>query len=427
VAHFPHTVLTGAIGGIGVALFILGLELMLPESSPPLTLPTAGSVLFNSTHLPLLAVSFFPALLLSVSKRSQRLERWTFGASTNVYFIPVCLCAIPFIFWVIVAPMNIPNETLVRNGWLFRVDLSASEQSGIGTGWIYWREFDFPKVEWWAIKSATTNMALLVVIGVLNLPIFVPALAYKLNVPYDMDHEFLGQGVANLLAGLAGTVPNILVSLWSMLPPQQSLIFLIQQYSYSVFITEANGGRFEMGLVTLLTLVLFFTSSLLLPYVPTALASSLVLFLGMELGLEALWEAAITLPRLDWGICMATLIACTFIGFAEGFIVGILVAAFIHCVYGSAESVSHIFYSSVRVILMFFPIKASNCSSNFNLKHHQMTTHAHASVVMASRRPRRQVFLRACISAYISATSMSSCHPLFSLRHIAEYNRHKDR
>lgn len=212
MAYFPHTVLTGAIGGIGVALFILGLELMLPESSPPLTLPTAGSVLFNVTHLPLLAVSFFPALLLSVSKRSKRLERWTFGASTNVYFIPVCLCAIPFMFWIIVAPMHIPNEVLVRNGWLFRVDLSSSEQSGIGNGWIYWREFDFPKVEWWAIKSATTNMVLLVVIGVLNLPIFVPALAYKLNVPYDMDHEFLGQGVANLLAGVAGTVPNILVS-----------------------------------------------------------------------------------------------------------------------------------------------------------------------------------------------------------------------
>lgn len=110
-------------------------------------------------------------------------------------------------------------ETLVKKGWLFRVDLSSSTQTGIGDGWMYWREFDFPKVEWWAIKSATTNMTLLVVIGVLNLPIFVPALAHRLDVPYDMDHEFLGQGVANLLAGITGTVPNILVGLYSVMLP----------------------------------------------------------------------------------------------------------------------------------------------------------------------------------------------------------------
>lgn len=140
-----------------------------------------------------------------------------------------------------------------------------------------------------------------------------------------------------------------------------------------------------MGLVTLLTIVLFFTSSLLLPFVPTALASSLVLFLGMELGLEALWEAALTLPRLDWGICMATLIACTFIGFAEGFIVGILVAAFIHCVYGSAESVSSSrIFPSIRMILTY-STEASHRSSNFDLTCFQLSNCAHVLSVKAFR------------------------------------------
>ncbi len=61
------------------------------------------------------------------------------------------------------------------------------------------------------MKNAIENIVLLVVIGVLNLPIYVPALAFSLNVPYDMNHEFFGQGAANILAGLAGTAPNILV------------------------------------------------------------------------------------------------------------------------------------------------------------------------------------------------------------------------
>jgi len=119
---------------------------------------------------------------------------------------------------------------------------------------------------------------------------------------------------------MAGTVPNIL------------------QYSYSVFVTRANGGRFEMTLVTMLTCVLFFTSSLLLPYVPTVLASGLVLFLGMELILEAVWESAQTLVFLEWGVVVCTLLACTFFGFAEGFAVGIGTAAIVYLVYGALDS-----------------------------------------------------------------------------------------
>ncbi|KAK0197494.1 hypothetical protein F5146DRAFT_1130353 [Armillaria mellea] len=292
VAYFPQTVLTGAIGAIGLSLFILGLGLMLPPSSPVLTLSSAGSILFNSSHLPHLVASFFPALILSVSTRSQLINRWTRGTVQNA-------------------------DALVANGWLFRVDASATRGSGIGTAWIYWREFDFSKVEWWAMKNAIENIVLLVVIGVLNLPIYVPALAFSLNVPYDMNHEFFGQGAANILTGITGTAPNILVGL---------------------FFTRANGGRFEAALVTLLTFVLFLTSGLLLPYVPTVLASALVLFLGIELLLEAIWESAKMLVWLEWSIVVVTLLACTFLGFAEGFGVGVEAAIVVYFVYGVVDS-----------------------------------------------------------------------------------------
>lgn len=213
MAYFPQTVLTGAIGAIGLSLFILGLGLPLPESSPPLTLSSAGSVLFSKAHLPILAASFLPPFILSVTKRSKLVDRWTRGAIHSAYYVPAYLIAIPVIFWIVAAAKRVPQEVLITNGWLFRVQ-TPPDQRGIGTQWIYWREFDFSKVEWWALRHAITNIVLLVVIGVLNLPIYVPALGFTLDVPYSMNHEFLGQGVANLLAGVAGTVPNILVSVF---------------------------------------------------------------------------------------------------------------------------------------------------------------------------------------------------------------------
>lgn len=319
VAYFPQTVLTGAIGAIGLSLFILGLELTIPESSPPLTLSSAGTLLFNVHHLPILVAAILPPLLLSISKRSKLIERLSRGLVHNPYYVPLYLASIPALFWIIAGSMKLSKDDLVRSGWLFSVP-SSQGQSGIGTDWIYWREFNFPKVEWWALRNAITNIVLLVVIGVLNLPIYVPALAFTLDVPYDMNHEFLGQGAANILAGVAGTVPNIL------------------QYSYGVFITRAGGGRIELGIVTVFTFILFLTSSLLLPYVPTILAAGMVMFLGIELMIEAVWESAHTLVLLEYLVVLGTLLACTFAGFAPGFGIGIATAAVVYLAYGVVDS-----------------------------------------------------------------------------------------
>ncbi|KAJ7159018.1 sulfate transporter family-domain-containing protein [Mycena crocata] len=320
VAYFPQTVLTGAIGAIGVSLFVLGLSLPFPPSATPLSLSNAASTLFDKSHLGLLAASFVPAFFLSITLRSRYLEIWTRGLVRSAYHIPVYLLCVPVVFWIAVRAFHFPKEYLTATGWLFTVESASPSSAAIVAGWNYWSLFDFRLVEWWSLKSAIQNIVLLVVIGVLNLPIYVPTLAFTLDVSYNMNHELLGQGAANILAGITGTVPNIL------------------QYSYSVYVTRAKGGRFELWLVIALTGALFFTSSLLLPYVPTILASALVLFIGIELFLEAMWEASKTLTGMEYAIVVGTLAGCTFLGFAEGFGIGIGAATVVYLLYGVIDS-----------------------------------------------------------------------------------------
>ncbi|KAJ6559830.1 sulfate transporter family-domain-containing protein [Mycena capillaripes] len=325
VAYFPQTVLTGAIGAIGLSLFVLGLGLPFPPSATPLSLSNVASTLFSRSHLGLLAASFFPALILSVTLRSRHIELWTRGLIRSAYYIPVYLLVIPAVFWIAVRAVGVPKEDLIATGWLFTVDsVSASSSSSVkiaaSASWNYWTLFDFRLVEWRSLKSAIQNIVLLVVIGVLNLPIYVPTLAFTLDVSYDMNHELLGHGAANIFAGLVGTVPNIL------------------QYSYSVYFSRAKGGRFELSLVILLMGALFFTAGHLLPYVPTILASTLVLFIGVELFLEAVWEASKTLAWMEYAVVMGTLVGCTFLGFAEGFGVGIGAATVVYLMYGVIDS-----------------------------------------------------------------------------------------
>lgn len=113
------------------------------------------------------------------------------------------------------------------------------------------------------------------------------------------------------------------------------------------------GGRFELSLVILLTAALFFISGMLLPHVPSILASALVLFLGMELFLEATWEASKTLASMEYVVVVSTTVACTLLGFAEGFGIGIGAATVVYLMYGAIDSVRSPHSSSSSCTFMF--------------------------------------------------------------------------
>lgn len=90
-----------------------------------------------------------------------------------------------------------------------------------------------------------------------------------------------------------------------------------------------------------LTAVLYVVSSKLIRYIPTILASGLVLFLGIELTLEAVWESAKYFVWSEWLVVMATLFACTFVGFAQGVGVGICAAFVVYTGWGCFDLVSN--------------------------------------------------------------------------------------
>lgn len=80
----------------------------------------------------------------------------------------------------------------------------------------------------------------------------------------------------------------------------------------------------------------------MIPYVPTVLASTLVLFLGIELTVEAVWESTKTHQSTEWLVIMATLVACTFLGYAIGFGVGVGAATLVYLFWGIRDTVSHL-------------------------------------------------------------------------------------
>jgi MFS superfamily sulfate permease-like transporter len=192
-------------GAVGVSLFLQGLEITLPRTSPHLSFNT----LFEKTHLPLLAASLGPAIFLSLSTR---LSCFPSLIRNSTLYVPLFCCAVGGIFWVVVAACSrVTIKGLASAGWLFAAE-EGSQHAPAVAEWDYWTLFDFGKVQWRALSAGIRDIILLVLIGTLSLPIFTSAAALEFNLPnYNLNHDFVGHGISNVVAGAIGALPNLFV------------------------------------------------------------------------------------------------------------------------------------------------------------------------------------------------------------------------
>lgn len=300
-----------------MSLFALGLELTLPPATDDAASSPMQNVLFTAERIPLLATTILPTIVLCVSMRSERLSKLTKGLTEHSMYVPAYVISIAVLFWIIVTIQGSANdrgmEALAAKGWLFTVQKSSGNSSGLEPAWNYWQLFDFHLIEWSAMGAAVQNILLLLIIGVLNLPIFIPAMGVMLDEPsYNMNWELIGHGLSNLFSGAVGSLPNLVV------------------LANSRLFTFAGGGRLEALVATGFTIILFFFSGHLLTFVPTIVASILVLFLGLDLVIEALWTSALELMWSEWMVVLGTVLACTFIDFLPGFFIGLGLAILQH-------------------------------------------------------------------------------------------------
>jgi MFS superfamily sulfate permease-like transporter len=197
-------------GAVGVSLFLLGLEIPFPPFSPHLSFNT----LFGTNHLPLLAASLLPALFISLTARVGFFFKDSSKLTKHPLYMPTFCFGIAAVFWIVVAARGDTDmETLASSGWLFSTKTEHRNPSTIKTAdWNYWALFDLHRVDWTVLPSIIGDMALLVAIGALSLPIFALAAATELNVPeHNMNHELIGHGVANIFTGGLGGLPAMMV------------------------------------------------------------------------------------------------------------------------------------------------------------------------------------------------------------------------
>lgn len=324
IAYFPQAVLDGALGAIGLSLFISGFEVAQRSS-----FEWSASYfhdLFTSNSMPVCVSAIVLTILLCTGvrvKKKSAMARPRWGASffrrvewevrqicSNSFFTPGFVLLSGGAFWIAALASKRTMADLVEHHWLF---MEVPPGATVGTRmrfFEFWQLFNFHLVRWGAIKQVAVEMVVLIVIGALNLPIYYPTLRDNLpNVPRSasIKKEFIGHGIANIITGLCGTLPCLVVM------------------SNTLFFSRAGGQRIESACVMVLTFLFFIFSKLLLPYIPVLCAALMVFFFGIELMAEALVPTWTKKSLLEYFVILGTMATCTALGFAQG--VGIGLAA----------------------------------------------------------------------------------------------------
>lgn len=194
-----------------------------------MTFPRSSQItlrgLFARGHLPLLAASLLPAVIVFVSSHlgSKLLGRAKKVARHALYLPSFCI-VVAIAFWVVVTITGTTDiKGLASAGWLFAVD-TQREPPIVAQAWSYWSLFDFSRVEWRAIVSVLSHVALLVVVGALSLPVLTPLIASEwrqqlsreqgtmpVALSFDINREFFAHALSNVASAASGALPNMVV------------------------------------------------------------------------------------------------------------------------------------------------------------------------------------------------------------------------
>lgn len=299
VGFFPRHILVGCIGGVGVFLIETGLEVSAQlKSEEGFQWNVETFRYFTQSWL--MVAHWLPALGLAI------LLRVITSRFHQPLIFPGYFLCIPIVFYIIASGiLRVPLETLRRDDWVFDVGKAAEAPF-----WRFYTYFDFSKTSLRALWATMPTQLALTFFSILHVPLNVPALAVSVNEDnLDTDRELFAHGISNIAAGLAGSVPNYLC------------------YVNSVLFYRVGGGSRLSGLMlAAATFAVFLSGPGAIGYLPIYVVGALIFVLGIDLTKEAVWDTIGRVNSGEYFTIWLIIFVMTYYDFVVGIISGIIVA-----------------------------------------------------------------------------------------------------
>lgn len=289
VRYIPYPVVGGFLAGTGWLLSLGGLNVMTNMQLALSNLPQ----LFGSEKLivwvPGLA---FATILLLLLRRSN-----------HFLITPGLVILATFLFYVYLSIAHVSATEASARGWLLGPFPSGGLFQPLTASAL-------PLVNWQVIFQNIDKIATIFVLSIISLLLNASALEVTVKQDINLNRELQAAGWANLAGGLGGSPVGYqalgMSALAHRLGAKSRLVNLIS------------------GLVC--GVALFFGASLI-SYFPKFVLGGMLFYLGLSFLVEWLVDSRRSLPVLDYLLVWVILIIIAAIGFLQGIIAGIFIAA----------------------------------------------------------------------------------------------------
>ena len=308
VNFFPHSILTGCIGGVGIFLFVTGIEVSARLDGNLDLQPETLHQLFQPDTLALWLPPLGLAILLLTVKHFY----------DRPWLVPAYYIGITVIFYIVVAAVpNLSLVTLRAKGWVF-------EAPAAGVPFYnFYSYYKFNLVDWNAIWLTVPTQLALTFFGILHVPINVPNLALVVQEDnVGVNRELIMHGISNTLSGCLGSIQNYLVFVNSVL-----------------FMNTGGDSRLAGYMLALATFGLWVAGPVVIGYVPVMVVGTLIYMLGIDLAQEALVATYGRLHRLEYFTIVCIAVVMGVYDFVVGIAIGIGLACLVYVVQTSRKTV----------------------------------------------------------------------------------------
>ncbi|MBD2462003.1 cyclic nucleotide-binding domain-containing protein [Oscillatoria sp. FACHB-1407] len=302
VRFIPYPVIGGFIAGTGWLLAQGSIQVMTDVALDLANLPTLLQPDRLLYWLP--GVGFAIALLL-ISRRSDRpwvMPAGIFGA-VGLFYLAL---------WI--TQMSIPEARVA--GWL----LGDFSQENL---WQPLHLTQLSQVNWAVLTAQAGNILTIALISPILILLTASSLELVTESDINLNRELQAAGLANLVAGIGGGLVGYQMLVDSML-------------AYRMGAKDRWVGLISAGLCTFVLLA----GGALISYFPKIVLGGLLLFLGLSLLVEWLYDAAAKMPRSDYAVVLLILAVIGFLGFLPGVGVGLMTAIALFIVNYSRTSVT---------------------------------------------------------------------------------------